>query len=281
MSARAVTVWFLDTDDPAALLHNLLAEGDSTGGVGPDGVGPDGIDTDGVNDVTAAQRIGSAIYGDSVLLPAIDTTLDAAMAADDSRVYCGHYGRLSVVSCSLFETNRPSTLTRTIGTIQRSAAATLLVTDPDTSTGVFARWEDGELRRAFSADPVRIIENIGVPYPFEAPFWAGEHPLHYTPGVPPDPQALPFHPQQLAEEANRTWLGFRFTRPLIDGDIDPNTIPVTGYSIHPADYQPSSADLDRYRQASTPQPEAAPVPEKPVSAATKVARYFGFGGNRS
>lgn len=234
MSARAVTLWFIDTDTPVDVLRSGVT-----------------------NDVDAAKKLASAIYGDSVLVPSVDTNLAAAMDSDDSQVYAGFYGPLTVVSCSLFATSKPSTLTRTVETIRtaasipESAAAVLLYTEPDSATGVFARWEGGTLRRSFAADPVSIIEDDGLPYPFEKPFWGGEHPLRYAPGVAPDPLALPFHPQQLAEQGNREWLGFRFTRPLAPSDLEPLTIPVTGFAIRPADYEPTEADDERYREAST------------------------------
>ncbi|NDK90325.1 hypothetical protein GYA93_12130 [Gordonia desulfuricans] len=281
MSARAVTLWFIDTDDPVGSLRA-------------------GVE----HDVTAAQRLASSIYGDNVLLPMVDTTLAEAMNAGDAHVYAGYYGRLCVVSCSLFATVRPAELTRTVASIRQSAAATLLHTDPDSGIGAFARWENGELKRSFSATPVDIFDDQGLPYPFERPFWAGEQPLHYAAGVSPDPLALPFHPQQLAEESNRAWLGFRFTHPLAPTDIDPAAIPVTGYAIHPADYVPTVEDDDRYRAASRgarpgdqvpqrvpgadPAAAAGPVPGEPIPDAETVpaqprkrgrlARYFGFGG---
>ncbi|WP_461665437.1 DUF6928 family protein [Gordonia sputi] len=251
MSARAVTLWFIDTDTPVDVLRSGVT-----------------------NDVDAAKKLASAIYGDSVLVPSVDTNLAAAMDSDDSQVFAGFYGPLTVVSCSLFATSKPSTLTRTVETIRaaasipKSAAAVLLYTEPESATGVFARWEGGTLRRSFAADPVSIIEDDGLPYPFEKPFWGGEHPLRYAPGVAPDPLALPFHPQQLAEQSNREWLGFRFTRPLAPSDLEPLTIPVTGFAIRPADYEPTEADDERYREAST----TAAAATAAATAAAAVAR---------
>ena len=201
MSARAVTLWFIDTDRPA----DALAEQSADPGF--------------ANDVGHAHELAARIFGDSVLVPLVDTDLATAAAADDSHVYAGQYGYLAVVSCSLFATRRPSTLTRTIASIRPSAAATLLWTEPDEALGVFARWESGELRRSFAADPVTIHENEGLPCIFEKPFWAGEKPLQYIEGVPAEPMALPFHPAELAEEANREWLGFRFTPPTGENDL--------------------------------------------------------------
>jgi hypothetical protein len=265
MSARAVTLWFIDTDDPAAMIRAGL-----------------------VNDVTAAGRLATALYGDATLLPVIDTDLASAMTADDSHVYVGHYGPLSVISCSLFATERPADLTRTIVGIQPSAAAAvLLYTDPETGTGTFARWENGTLKRSFSATPVDLFDDQGLPEPFERPFWAGERPLRYAEGAAPDPLALPFHPQQMAEDANRAWLGFRFTHPLAPTDTDPSRIPVTGFAIHPADYPPTPDDLARYHSASArtePTSEPGPADIDPDTGLPveprrrgRLARYFGFG----
>ncbi|AZG45371.1 DUF6928 family protein [Gordonia insulae] len=262
MSARAVSLWFIDSDDPVALLGSTPA-----------------------NDVVAAQKLAEAIYGDRVLVPIVDTDLATAAAAQDPHVYAGWYGRLAVITCSLFAANQPSTLTRTIASIRQSAAATLLYTDPETSVGAFARWENGELRRSFAADPVTILEDNGLPFPLERPFWGGEHPLRYAPGIPAEPLALPFHPQELAEESNRAWLGFRFTRPFGENDLDPARIPVTAFAIHPADYIPAEADWARYQHSKnvgTPGAgSAAPNPvdaePSPVRRRGRIARYFGFG----
>ncbi|MEE4025625.1 hypothetical protein V1Y59_21250 [Gordonia sp. PKS22-38] len=263
MSARAVTLWFIDSDDPVALLRE----------------GP-------VNDVVAAQKLAATIYGDRVLVPVSDTDLATAAAARDAHVYAGWYGRTAVLCCSLFDTTEPSTLTRTLSSIRQSAAATLLVTDPDRSVGAFARWEHGELKRSFSADPVTIFEDIGLPDPLERPFWAGEHPLQYAAGVPAEPLALPFHPQELAEQANRHWLGFRFTSPRADTDLDPTRIPVTAFAIHPADYIPAEEDWARYQNDLTVSGSSvaangdSPTSDEPRPAKRRgrIARYFGFGG---
>nr|WP_202422391.1 hypothetical protein [Gordonia sp. SID5947] len=258
-------MWFIDSDNPVAELASPS------------------------NDVVAAQKLAEAIYGDRVLVPFADTDLATAAAAQDAHVYAGWYGRLAVITCSLFATTQPSTLTRTISSIRQSSAHTMLYTDPETSTGTFARWENGELRRSFGADPVTIFEDCGLPYPFERDFWAGEYPLRYAPGVPPEPLALPFHPQHLAEQANREWLGFRFTRPQIDGDHDASRIPVTAFAIHPADYVPAESDWQDYQRRSqtateghtdgTPNP-GAPEQEQDRPARRqrgRIARYFGFG----
>lgn len=231
MSARATTVWFIDTPDATVRIREGL-----------------------INSPDDAGRLIQPIYADNVLVPVIETNLATAAATTtepDPIVYVGSYGGLAVMVCPLFATDRPDTLTKTIMTVRNSHVVTLLHTDPETALGCFARWEAGVLRRSFSADPVDIHQDEGIPFVFERPFWAGEYPIYYAPGTQPELMALPFHPQELAEQANRDWLGFRFTHPLADTDIDPVTIPVTGFRVHPAGYVPTEADF------------AAPVPAPP------------------
>ncbi|PKZ65334.1 hypothetical protein CYJ73_11670 [Gordonia terrae] len=253
-SARAATVWFIDSDDPASILRT----------------GP-------ANDSQHAHQLACAVFGDSVLVPLVDTDLATAAAARDTHVYAGFYGPLAVVSCSLFETKAPSTLTRALARIRPSATTTLLYAEPDTSLGVFARWESGTLRRSFAADPVTIHEDHGLPFTFEKPFWGGEHPLSHAEGVPTAPMSLPFHPAHLAEESNRAWLGFRYTHPLAESDLDPSSITVTCFALHPAEYEPTTADYDNYRAAtaSRTQERTAP-PDEHARKRGRIREYFGF-----
>lgn len=273
MSTRALTLWLLDTADPVALLRGSLD-----------------------HDVVGAQTVAQQIYGGDVAVPVAATDLAHAMSASDSKMYVGAFPGATVISCPMFAAQRPSTLTAMVATLSPAGTATLLYTEPDEALGVFARWEGGELRRSFAADPVDIFEDSGLPFVFEASFWGGEHPLQYAPGVAPQPLALPFHPAQLAEQANREWLGFRFTPPYTEADTDPQRIPVTAFAIQPAGYQPTEADhaayqasLDRGRPAASAasaaadDAESAPAEsvwsaEQPPRRAGRLRRYFGFGG---
>lgn len=260
MFNRALTLWLIDDDDPIALLRGPLH-----------------------NDIARARELATRIYGDAVLVPAGATDLATAMRADSSYVSVGAFGSASVISSALFASREPSTMTSTVASVAPAKVATLLHTEPSESVGVFARWEDGRLRRSFAADPIDIFEDSGLPFVFESPYWGGEHPLQYAHGVAPQPLALPFHPAQLAEQANREWLGFRFTPPAFEGEVDPTRIPVISFAIHPAGYVPSSADE---RAVAAPQaggwniaqaPAGDPTPPAEAPKPGRVRRYFGFG----
>jgi hypothetical protein len=93
----------------------------------------------------------------------------------------------------------------------------------------FAVWEDGTLVRSLSLSPDSgIMENIGAPFDFERPYWAGEHPVEPEPGWPDqEPYPLPFHPLELGEDALRALFGF-----IIEGYPDPNDVDAEAVHLH-------------------------------------------------
>lgn len=94
----------------------------------------------------------------------------------------------------------------------------------------FAVWENGDLVRSLSLSPDGgIAEDIGDPYEFELPYWAGRHPVEPT--FSQDPYPLPFHPLELGEDALRALFGFiREGRPHPD-DVDPFGVHLHGFRV--------------------------------------------------
>jgi len=113
----------------------------------------------------------------------------------------------------------------------------------------YAIWEDGVLLRSLSLAPDEgIIENIGPPLPFEAPFWAGEHPAVPMRGRPE--YSLPFHPLDLGEAALRDLLGFAMEDRVLDSDIDASAIYLAGFEV--PDANPiTQADIDEFIRTHT------------------------------
>ncbi|MFI7614995.1 DUF6928 family protein [Nonomuraea terrae] len=97
----------------------------------------------------------------------------------------------------------------------------------------FAVWEDGVLVRSLSLSPDSgIQENIGEPYDFELPYWAGEHPVEPVPGWPDqNPYPLPFHPLELGEDALHALFGFVIEGAPDSGDIDTTGVHLRGFRV--------------------------------------------------
>lgn len=272
MSARAVTLWFIEGDDPAGALR-------------------DGITDDPDAAVSFAQRL---VGGDLVIPTGTVPLSEAAADPDPHRIYVGHFGALTVLCWAQLGQTPTAAIPELVPAVTEASAAVLLLAEPELSLGGFARWEHGQSRREFVATPVEIMADEGLPFIFEGKFWAGEHPLHYAPGVPVDPLALPFHPQQLAEEANRSWLGFRFTHPLADSDLDPATITVSSFSIRPAGYSPEEfrrefdesaagrGSASAHDDAQTNDTPTNGAPNTELQSAERqpgpLSRFFGFRG---
>ncbi|HLK76780.1 MAG TPA: hypothetical protein VKU77_24445 [Streptosporangiaceae bacterium] len=96
-------------------------------------------------------------------------------------------------------------------------------------TFAYAVWEDGSLVRSLCLSPDDgITENIGDPLPFEAPYWAGEHPAG-------DRYPLPFHPLRLGgETVLRAFFGFSLAGRRQPADVDAESVKLAGFQVPPA-----------------------------------------------
>ena len=91
--------------------------------------------------------------------------------------------------------------------LRASAGPTLVLLTQRSVNDMFAyaRWEDGDLVRSISVNPVGgVWEDIGPAEPFEQAFWRGDHPGH---------PSLPFHPLELSDAALRSVLGLAVEGP--------------------------------------------------------------------
>jgi len=96
----------------------------------------------------------------------------------------------------------------------------------------FALWEDTRLVRSLSVWPDGgVVESIGEPLAFEAPFWAGEHAEEVDPDPDEPPYPLPFGPLHLGEEALRSFFGFVYEGEPQPGDIEPSEVALVGVRL--------------------------------------------------
>lgn len=96
-----------------------------------------------------------------------------------------------------------------------------------TDSLAYAIWENGRLIRSLCLSPGSgIVENIGEPLPFEAPYWAGERPAG-------DGYPLPFHPLELGGDALRALFGFIVEGRPQPADIDGDSVRLAGFQVPP------------------------------------------------
>ena len=257
MAARVSTIWFVDNNDVRAEL-SLYPQPDQA----------------------AALAIAQRLHPGKEFESLGPHPLSIAATVQPGYLFIGTYENISVVASAELSACLPSELPESWLLSPHAPLTFLVSSSPDRAQGSFAIWENGQLRRSFSALPIDIVENIGIPQTWELPYWSGKHPLRYPPGILPDPQALPFHPQQFAEAANAEWLGFRYTGAPHEGDLDKTQILLWGFKIHqkseapkstvPTTEQPEQAEQAEQAQQARPKPPAPEPVEIPQSAPTPV-----------
>jgi len=207
---NASTLWYVDVADPAAVLR------------------------DATPDLEAARSLVVQLHPGLVATHLGDEFLSEATELDDGEVVVGCYPGVAIIRTAEALPPVPSSLVEhwihPTGYRHTYLSASSPVTKAG-SWGAFAHWDGAELDRSFSATPVHIVENLGLPQVWERPYWAGEHPAPPSLDVLPDPQTLPFSPAEFAEAAPFAWLG---------PDLDPSSITVSRFAVYPAGQIPES-----------------------------------------
>ncbi|OFT86788.1 MULTISPECIES: DUF6928 family protein [Corynebacterium] len=129
----------------------------------------------------------------------------------------------------------------------------------DPTFGAFAHWSAGTLQRSFSATRREILEDIGLPEPFESEFWAGNT---SATGI-----ELPFYPSQLAMASVEGWLGFS----ICPHDDDAAQLPVAAFATDgrpeakSSEYGSNSAGREQLRARGALGDRALPPASQDVS----------------
>ncbi|TSD96629.1 hypothetical protein FOS14_16400 [Skermania sp. ID1734] len=220
MLGKFSTIWYVDVPDPAQVLRDY----------------PD-------SDADAAAALAARMFPDHDAAHRPPVPLRQAAAARPGLVSIGCFGPVTVVCTPELSLARPGTLSPNWIRPLAAEHSYLIAADPANRWGSFAQWERGELRRAFSATRVHIIEDDGLPQPWELPFWSGEHPISHDPGVLPNPQSLPFDPQHFAVNASAEWLGIGYGATDSGDDINADKLTVCCFELRNPAAQTRSPDL--------------------------------------
>jgi hypothetical protein len=197
MGHHVATFWYLGTEDPAAPIRAGRP-----------------------SDPGFARRLLSKLHPTVTVASLGAFPLNRSASTGPGEIYVGSFPGLTVVQTLLDEPVLPSATPDTWLRLVEAPTVLLFSHDPDTGVSGFARWESGRLVRSFAGADDRIVEDEGMPLPFERPYWAGEFPLD---SATDSPLALPFSPSSLLHAAHRDWLGFD----LEPGGLD---VPVHGFA---------------------------------------------------
>ena len=194
---HVATFWYLATDDPAGPIRSGQP-----------------------SDPGFARRLLSRLYPTVTVASLGAFPLNRSASAGPGEIYVGSFPGLTVVQTTIEGPVLPSATGDTWLRLVDAPTILLFAHDPDAGVSGFARWESGRLVRAFAGADDRIVEDEGMPLPFERPYWGGEFPLAAAADTP---LALPFSPSSLLHAAHRDWLGFD----LEAGGLD---VPVHGFA---------------------------------------------------
>lgn len=145
--------------------------------------------------------------------------LNRSAGVSTGEFYIGGYHGVTVIQTLIDDITELSTIDPTLLEARPAPDVYVIGTGTESSFGGFAHFSGGVLKRSFCAFRDHVIEDIGLPEPFEGSFWAGEHDDDHLGGI-----NLPFHPAELAHSAQTHWIG-------IDVGPDGPDIQVVGYAI--------------------------------------------------
>ena len=185
-------------------------------------------------DRAAARAAAERLHPGRTLTPIQDGTLGENSNPDDGLIYIAASEGLTIACTGLAALDYPSQLPRSILTAIPATRVYLHAMHSVVDWFAYAVWTGGQLRRSLSLAPDHgIMENLGEPWPFEQPYWAGRHPAVDPEDADPqdEPYPLPFHPLELAEAALQELLGFTYKGLPRPDDLDPYEIPTAGFKI--------------------------------------------------
>jgi hypothetical protein len=185
-------------------------------------------------DGSATADLIQRMYPGWAVEPGDGMTLGEGTYPPDGVCYAASFAGVDVICDRRLMSHRPTRMPENLLNVAGGRRVFFHAMHSVSDVLTFAVWEGGELVRSLSLSPGSgIVENIGNPYGFETPFWAGEHRVELDPewGDDQPPYPLAFHPLELGEEALRAFAGFVLEGYPAPGDVEPDTVPLNGYRV--------------------------------------------------
>lgn len=173
-----VTVWFVSTPDPAEVLNSAPKADRGFG-----------------------RKLLSQINPAWPITPIGEFPLNRSSTPGADEFYIAGYPGVAVVQTSVEKMDKISEVTAYLREALPATDTYVFANGTDSDFAGFAHYSGQTVRRALAATREVVLEDIGLPDPFEAPYWAGEK-AEQLGGI-----SLPFEPSDLAQAAQEAWLG--------------------------------------------------------------------------
>lgn len=190
-----VTFWFVTTADPAAV---LAAQPRADRGFG--------------------RKLLSQLNPAWPITPIGQFPLNRSARPGRDEFYIAGYPGVAVVQTFVADAAQLADTVTLIHDALPAADTYIFAEGTDSDYAGFAHYVGGNLRRSLTATREMVLEDVGLPEPFEAAYWAGEK-SEQLGGI-----TLPFEPKELMREAQRRWIGVEI------GASGPD-IDVVGYAV--------------------------------------------------
>lgn len=204
-----LTLWFVTAADPAAV---IAAEPKADRGFG--------------------RKYLAQLNPAWPITPIGEFPLNRSAHASPGEYYVAGFPGITIVQTVLEDTPALSEVPARLLDSVPAAEVYAFAVDEESGYGGIAHWRGGVLKRSLCAERSRTYEDVGLPAPFEAPYWAGEK------AEPLGGISLPFEPVDLVAEARRSWLG-------VDISPDGPDIHVVAYAV---DGRPAPRAVDGPRR---------------------------------
>lgn len=186
-------------------------------------------------DRDATRALIARLYPAHRIVEINDGTLFSNANPPDHHVYACCLPGLTVVCTGDAALDRPSQLDQRFLDEAKGRTVYLHAMHSVVDWFAYAIWtSDGMLWRSLSLSPDSgVIENLGNPLAFEAPYWAGEKPVDVDDEEDEERYPLRFHPLEMAEDALRSLFGFNYEGLYLNGDPDLDGLVLAGFVVDP------------------------------------------------
>ena len=145
----------------------------------------------------------------------------------NDEVHAGCFPGVSILAAKEFGIDYPSKLSKQF--ISAGGKGTIYLHGMHSVVDwlAFAQWNNGRLVRSLSLSPDSgVLEDIGERFPFEEPFWSGQHPAA---AGDENTYPFPFHPLEMGEVALKEFFGYQIEGFGDRAPLQPESIPLIKY----------------------------------------------------